>query len=69
MQHYRYDPTAQLGQGYSSQVFLGEDTHSGQRVAIKVVGLEATRQRKQEHLLFREVRVLRECSHPNVVHC
>ena len=69
IQHYTYHPSQCLGKGYSSHVFKAIDSRNSTPVAIKVINLSTLRHRQQEQLLQREVRLLRECRHQNIVDC
>lgn len=56
-----------LGSGAFSKVKLGTDTRNNKDVAIKIISKEQLHNHGQEELLRREVYVMKELSHPNIV--
>ena len=63
--HYRV--LSAVGRGGMGEVFLGEDTRLGRKVALKFVALEAADDAERGDRLFREARAASALNHPNIV--
>src|SRR5512138_1529295 len=63
----RYRVLSALGRGGMGEVFLGEDTRLGRKVALKFVALEAADDAERADRLFREARAASALNHPNIV--
>jgi tetratricopeptide (TPR) repeat protein len=61
-----YQVTAELGAGAMGRVFLARDTHTGRRVALKVLGREVGGPEARERLR-REAGAAARLSHPGIV--
>lgn len=62
----RYRIVSRLGSGGMGEVYRAEDLRLGQAVALKFLPRELGREAGRRDLLFREVRLGRQVSHPNV---
>lgn len=69
IESYSYSANDILGSGYSSEVFKGYDVRTGKSVAIKVINLHKIREKGLEDLLMRQIKLLQELKHENVVYC
>ena len=67
--HQAYERVRQLGLGTYGEVFLAQD-RNGREVALKKIKLEASKEKRQGFPItaLREMRVLKQLNHPNVVH-
>ncbi len=54
----------ELGKGAFGKVYLGKSKLNGDIRAVKVVNLEVSRDEEEE--LIREIKILAQCSHPNI---
>ncbi len=69
IENYSYSQQDKLGSGYSSQVYRGHDSRNGKIVAIKVVNLQRVREKGLEEMLMREIKLLQELKHENLLFC
>ncbi|TLY31767.1 MAG: tetratricopeptide repeat protein [Ignavibacteria bacterium] len=60
----RYTILGMIGKGGAGEVFLAEDTLSGNRIALKLLSLS---RRVEENSIGKEFSVLADLSHPNLV--
>eukprot|EP01050_Picozoa_sp_SAG11_P020559 SAG11_NODE_3487_length_2417_cov_1.462899_2_plen_224_part_00 len=58
----------QIGKGSYGIVYLGVDTADGAKVAVKNC-LDVFRTTEDAKRTLREITILRQCRHPNVIHC
>ena len=64
----RFRLSKQLGKGSYGVVYLGVDTVDGAKVAVKNC-LDVFRTTEDAKRTLREITILRQCRHPNVIHC
>jgi serine/threonine-protein kinase len=57
----------ELGSGAMGTVYLGRNTKTGQRVAVKVMAPELSRNRHATARFERESQILKQLNHPNIV--
>ena len=69
IENYSYSLQDRLGSGYSSEVFKGKDDRNHSPVAVKVVSLAKVRSKGLEEMLNREIRLLKDIKHQNVISC
>jgi serine/threonine-protein kinase len=62
-----YDIARKLGQGGMGMVYLARRQATGEMVAIKIVVPESAADDRAVNLFFREVRILSQLHHPNIV--
>jgi serine/threonine-protein kinase len=62
----RYAIRGLLGKGSMAQVYLAEDTVTGEPVAVKLLDQEMARRRSLRERFFREIDVARKLEHPNI---
>lgn len=62
-----YTVTEKLGQGAMGNVFLAQQSETGQRIAIKLLNEEAATNEETVARFLREARVISMLTHPNVV--
>ncbi len=62
-----YELVEQLGRGGMGIVYAARHVETGERVAIKVLASELTSERGSLERFLREVKVLRQLQHPNIV--
>ena len=63
--HYRI--LSRLGAGGMGEVWLGEDTRLGRKVAIKLLPAEATRNAESVRRFVQEARAASALNHPHIV--
>ena len=63
----RYRLDALIGDGGMGEVYRAFDLDAGRNVAVKVLGLERSRDPAMRTRFEREWRVMRDIAHPNVV--
>jgi len=64
----KYKMGAQVGEGAYSKVFVATSNETGQKVAVKVVNKQPDKP-KQDENLRKEVEILQQLKHPNIVNC
>jgi TolB-like protein/cytochrome c-type biogenesis protein CcmH/NrfG len=62
----RYEIRSQIGAGGMGEVYLGEDTQLGRRVAIKLLPTEIVSDEQARKRLVREARAAATLDHPNI---
>jgi cyclin-dependent kinase 12/13 len=67
--HEAFEKLRQLGHGTYGEVYLARDRYTQEQVALKKIKLEASKERRQGFPItaLREMRVLKQLNHPNVV--
>ncbi len=64
----RYQRLAKIGQGTYGVVYKVRDTHTGEIVALKKIRLESEEEGIPSTAI-REIALLKELAHPNIVRC
>ena len=62
-----YDIMLKLGKGSFGEVFKARAKASSEIVAIKVIGLDEQQDGQGTESIRREIQILRECQHKNIV--
>lgn len=65
---YTFHSSSVLGSGAYSNVYLGEDDETGERVAIKVIDQRSITDQYMLDTLNSEIAILKSLDHPNIVH-
>lgn len=74
IKHYIYHYCDLIGKGNFARVYRGYNTLTRNSptileeiVAIKIVSLDALKSKRLEELIFEEIKILQQMSHPNIV--
>lgn len=69
IKNFVFNQKDQIGKGYSSVVYRGQDEVTKDDIAVKVVELTKIKNEVQRHLLNNEMRALRKLDHPHIIRC
>lgn len=69
VENYSYSLARSLGRGFSSTVYQGANTSTGEQVAIKVIDLHRLYESAMHKLLHSEIEIIKRLSHGNILKC